>query len=266
VYKGATENRVAPFSILHYNTSMSTPRIGLTTGLLPDENGFFASNLDSYREALIQAGGEPIPLYTTLPDKRPGVLFQGLSGILFCGGGDISPVYYNQEMTPLCEMVNPARDQLEIPLVRYAVENKIPFLGICRGLQVINVALGGTLFQDLHEDKLEALEHNYYGIRSRHYRAHAVSIEPTSKLAQITGVTHIKVNSLHHQGINLLAKGLIETAHARDELVEAIEYPGHPFGLAVQWHPEEMTDSTEWRSLFSALVEAAQSYNQAGQQ
>lgn len=243
---------------------MSTPRIGLTTGLLPDENGFFSSNLDSYRDAISQAGAEPVPLYTSLPDKRPGVLFQGLSGILFCGGGDISPVYYNQDLTPLCEMVNPARDQLEIPLARYAVENKIPFLGICRGLQLVNVALGGTLYQDLREDKPDSHEHNYYGIRSRHFRAHSIAIEPTSRLAQITGVLQVKVNSLHHQGINLLAKGLAATAHARDGLIEAFEYTDHPFGLAVQWHPEEMTDSVEWRSLFSALVEAARSYAEEG--
>ncbi|HWQ45541.1 MAG TPA: gamma-glutamyl-gamma-aminobutyrate hydrolase family protein [Longilinea sp.] len=243
---------------------MSTPRIGLTTGLLPDENGTFSSNLDSYLDALHQAGADPIPLYTTLPDKQPEVLAKGLSAILFCGGGDISPIHYHQDQTPLCETVNPARDLLEIPLARYAIDKKIPFLGICRGLQVINVALGGNLYQDIHEEKPEAIEHNYYGIRSRHYRSHFVSIDPASKLAQIIGVTHIKVNSLHHQGINVLAQGLHATAHARDGLVEAVEFPDHPFGLAVQWHPEEMTDSAEWRALFSALVVAARLYVQKG--
>ena len=130
----------------------------------------------------------------------------------------------------------------------------LPFLGICRGFQVMNVALGGTLYTHIQDQLPGALEHSHEKFREEH---HFVSIDPDSLLECITGTNELAVNSLHHQGISRVAPALIPTACAPDGLVEGVELRAHPFGLGVQWHPEHLTDRGEMAALFKALVEAA---------
>jgi putative glutamine amidotransferase len=146
--------------------------------------------------------------------------------------------------------------------VRWAVDQDKPLLGICRGCQVSNVALGGTLYRDIKEEYPDyaGVEHNYWGTQPRNYIAHAVDIEDGSQLGAIIGAGRQPVNSLHHQALKDIAPSLRVTARApEDGIVEAVELPGARFFLGVQWHPEELIfDSTPMRSLFDALVTATQ--------
>jgi putative glutamine amidotransferase len=135
--------------------------------------------------------------------------------------------------------------------------SRIPFLGICRGIQVINVALGGTLYADIAGQFSEEIRHDCYPDLDRDQPAHDVAIAPGSRLAQVLGMTRVATNSMHHQAVRQLAPGLVATAYAPDGLLEAFEIPEHAFGLAVQWHPECMPDSPPMQLLFRAFAEAA---------
>ena len=165
------------------------------------------------------------------------------------------------ETRPEVKNVDPDRDRVEVQMVRAAISEGLPFLGICRGLQVINVALGGALYTHIADQHPQAIEHTYYPDWPRDHLAHKVQIDPNSKLADILGATTQDVNSLHHQGIRDLAPNLKATGWAPDNLIEAIELSDHPFGLAVQWHPECLTAEermgTTMLTLFQAFVEAA---------
>ena len=138
-----------------------------------------------------------------------------------------------------------------------AAEQGKPFLGICRGIQVINVALGGSLFTDIDDQLSNPLRHDWYPNVPRNYLAHPVTFVSDSRLAQILDGDVFEVNSLHHQGLERLAPGLRAVACAPDQLVEAVEIPGHPFGFGVQWHPEWLQEHQPQRQLFQALTQAA---------
>ena len=152
------------------------------------------------------------------------------------------------------------RDRLEMHLVHSVIQSGKPFFGICRGLQVINVALGGSLYEDLPEQFPGDVRHDNHDL-PRDHLAHLVNVEKDSRLAQILANNHSQVNSLHHQGIRRLAEMLYPTAYAPDELIEAFELPSHPFGLAVQWHPEELQEHESMRCLFQAFVQSCQVTN-----
>jgi putative glutamine amidotransferase len=152
------------------------------------------------------------------------------------------------------------RDSIELSLLDSFINTGKPFLGICRGFQMINIGLGGTLYTDIEDQKPGALKHDYYPNYPRTYLAHKVEVKGGTRLAKILGETDILVNSLHHQGAKDLPAGLIQSAWAPDGLVESVELPDHPFGLAVQWHPEWLMDQPIMGRLFSALVEAANKY------
>jgi putative glutamine amidotransferase len=142
-------------------------------------------------------------------------------------------------------------------LVQEALTQGKPFLGICRGLQVINVALGGSLYEDLLDQHPNALKHNRFPEEARDFLAHSVKIDEDSRLSNILSAEGAEVNSLHHQGIRQLAPQLRATAHAPDGVIEAVEAPAHPFGLAVQWHPEWLQAHLAMRALFEKFVMAA---------
>jgi putative glutamine amidotransferase len=205
----------------------------------------------------MEAGGTPILIPANLSQQHWQDLRTHLNGILLSGGADIDPARFHGVPHPRVYDIDPERDELEISLVHSAVENNWPLLGICRGLQVMNVALGGTLYTDIADQLSNTIRHDCALGFPRDYPAHTIKIESGSRLMEIIGDPEIRVNSLHHQGAKQLASTFKVTALSPDGLVEGIEIPDHQFALAVQWHPEEMQASAAMRRLFRAFVDAA---------
>ena len=238
---------------------MSYPLIGITTTRRPHAE--VRSQIvvtEAYVQAVAVAGGCPVMVPLGLsPELLDGIQAR-LDGILFTGGGDIDPAFYGAAPHPKVGDVDLDRDGVELYLLEKAVSQGVPFLGICRGLQLINVGLGGTLYADIAVQRPDALRHDFYPDYPRDYLAHAVEIRTGSRLAGILGDARVEVNSLHHQGIDRLAPGLTSVASAPDEIVEAVELPEHRFGLAVQWHPEWLGEHAPMRALFQDFVRAAE--------
>lgn len=239
---------------------MAAPLIGITSNFTPvSESPFGAFSLgEAYVQAVLDAGGLPVIIPSGLsPDKLQELLAR-VDGLLLSGGGDIHPRFFGGQPHPRVDGVDERRDMLEIQAARVAVERGKPFLGICRGIQVINVALGGTLHTHIPDQVEGALRHDWFPGIPRNYLAHSVQVESDSRLAGILGDGAVEVNSLHHQGIDRLAPGLLAAAYSPDGVVEAVEVSGHPFGLGVQWHPEWLQEHAPQVRLFQALVRAAQ--------
>jgi gamma-glutamyl-gamma-aminobutyrate hydrolase PuuD len=214
------------------------PRIGITTSR--------AASVERYISYVDAAGGEPVVL-------RPGdqTSPEALDGLLFAGGVDVAPRHYGQEPEPSVE-VDEERDQFELPLARRAIEAGLPVLGICRGMQLLNVVAGGSLIQHLEGHAADDA--------SDRSGQHAVRVAPGSQLGALLGRAEIPVNSRHHQALREpeLAPGLTPTAWSPDGVVEAFERPGDGFLLAVQWHPERVDEvDPACRRLADALVERA---------
>ena len=185
-----------------------------------------------------------------------GAILSRVDGLLLTGGEDVEPSLYGQPRSSKCGVSNEARDHTEIALVRKARAMRLPVLAICRGPQVLNVALGGTLIQDIPSEVPNSLGHNAREDRSA--RVHEVNIDEGSRIAEAVGGTRITVNSLHHQSVRDVAPGLKVTATAPDGIIEGLESDTDEWwAIAVQWHPEEMNDSPEpWdRGIFRAFAE-----------
>lgn len=180
-------------------------------------------------------------------------------GILLPGGNDVSPLLYGEERKSHTQPPHNERDRFEMYLLERAMDKKLPVLGICRGIQVINVKLGGTLYQDVEKEMPGSIRHDWHDNDSkplpRSLLAHAVSIEEGSELYGILGKKAVEVNSLHHQGIKDLGKGLTASAHAPDGLIEGIEMPSYPYLVGVQWHPEELQDNPVWKTFLDHFVQ-----------
>jgi len=211
----------------------------------------------TYLQALIEAGAAPVIIPRNLSTGAWEAIFDSVAALLFPGGSDVSPVRYGETTRPAVSGVSEAQDELELTLMGWAIERNKPFLGICRGMQVLNVALGGSLYQDIASQRPASLRHNAPGALPRNQLTHGVTVEPGSKLADCLGQTEIAVNSLHHQAVREPAPRLRVVALAEDQVIEGVELPQHPFGLGVQWHPEELLDHAEMRCLFESLVAAA---------
>ena len=241
---------------------MSYPVIGITTRTAPVPPSLLPSVLvqKSYVDAILAAGGLPVLIPSDIDSYGWKIVAERFDGILFTGGGDIALNYFDGEPHAAVYGIDAPRDAIEIGLTKYAVDESIPFLGICRGLQVVNVALGGSLYTHIPDQLINSLVHDYPGedgVPARTAIAHQVVIENTSILGEILGEKLLYVNSLHHQGIKDVAPGLKAVGISPDGLVEAIELSDHPFGIAVQWHPEWLTDQEPTKRLFAAFVEAA---------
>ena len=233
------------------------PLIGITIN--QSQNGYGQPTvmlMQSYVNAVVQAGGVPVLIPSLITEDGWDAVYSRLDGLLFSGGGDISLKHFPGEPHPRIDDVDLLRDSIELNFVNAAASDGKPFLGICRGCQVVNVALGGTLFTHIPDQLPNALDHDYPG-NKRTVFVHEVKIEEGTRLAEIYGKPIIKVNSLHHQGLKDIAPSLRMTGHSPDGLVEAVELPDHPFGLAVQWHPEWLTEQESTRNLFRKFVEAA---------
>lgn len=212
--------------------------------------------MQSYVNAVMQAGGVPLLIPSLIAEDGWDAVYSRLDGILFSGGGDISLEFFHGDPHPRIDGVDTQRDAIELKFVQAAASDGKPFLGICRGCQVVNVALGGTLYTHIPDQLPNVLDHDYPGNR-RTVLVHDVKIEEGTRFAGIYGEPIIKVNSLHHQGLKDIAPTLRVAGYSPDGLVEAVELPDHPFGLAVQWHPEWLTDQESTRNLFRKFVEAA---------
>lgn len=236
---------------------MPKPLIGITTRSGKDGDGHSLTALQhSYINAVLQAGGLPIMIPNILTEEYFLDLYSRLNGILFSGGGDVSLKYFNGSNHPRIGEVDESRDTTEITLMRTAVNDGKPILGICRGAQVMNVALGGTLYTHIYDQLKGALDHAYPG-DLRRILVHPVNVDETTRSAEIFGETLLNVNSLHHQGLKDIAPGLKVAGHAPDGLVEVIEIPHHPYAVAVQWHPEWLTDQPAMQRLFKSFVDAS---------
>lgn len=239
---------------------MVSPLIGITTSYIAptqDKSGQFVLG-EKYVQAVLRAGGVPVILPLEIPAGAFAQLLGRIDGLLLTGGADIAPALFGGIPHPRVYGVLESRDKMEIELVRLAAEQKKPFLGICRGIQVINVALGGTLYTDIGDQLPNPLKHDQFDGIPANFLAHEVSVEPGSRLSSVLGGTKFSVNSLHHQGVERLAPGLKATACAPDQLIEAVELADHPFGVGVQWHPEWLQDHEPQRQLFQAFINAAQ--------
>jgi putative glutamine amidotransferase len=234
------------------------PLIGLTTTRMPNPSGkpAFGANI-TYAKSITAAGGLPVLLPLNLSTDDLDALLPRLDGVLFTGGYDIDPHQYGNLPHPKVVGVDADRDRVEMHLVHRVIDESMPFLGICRGCQVINVALGGSLYEHLQEQFPGALQHDHHD-HPRDYLAHRVEVKGNSSMSRLLGSGTVQVNSLHHQGVHRLARPLQVLALAPDGLVEAYELPNHPFGVAVQWHPEELQAHEPMRRLFWALVESCE--------
>lgn len=215
-----------------------------------------------YVRVVASAGAVPwlIPL---LPDDPATLrsIYEHLDGLFLTGGVDVDPANYGEERHELCDRSDPARDRTEITLIRWALADKKPILGVCRGIQVINVARGGSLYQHVADQHPRAIKHDYFPTAteySRDYLAHPVSVEADSRLGRLLGESSLAVNSMHHQGIKRLAPGLRASAFAPDGLIEGVESANGTYLIGVQWHPEELAEAhAPMRRLFTDFVEKA---------
>jgi putative glutamine amidotransferase len=246
------------------------PVIGITTQTLHSIDGIPAALPESWvmnqRYFLAATIVGAVPWMIPLLDDDLSTLreiYERLDGILIPGGVDLDPATFGEERHPKLGAIDPARDRVELQLTRWAVEDKKPVLGLCRGIQVINVSLGGTLYQDIADQVPAAIKHDYFPTAGfeRDHIAHEVALAPGSRLQTAMERSTIKVNSMHHQGIKDLASALVPSAVAPDGLVEAVEHGSDHFLVGVQWHPEvfEMTDP-HTRHLFSEFVRQAVKY------
>jgi putative glutamine amidotransferase len=209
-----------------------------------------------YFEGVCRSGGLPF-LIPALEPLSAASIVSRLDGLLLSGGQDIDPHFFGEEPHPAIGRINPCRDELEIALCLEAVRHKIPVFGICRGMQLMNAAMGGDLYQDLSaqasSDKLICHDQpapKWYGF-------HEVQIEDGSRLKDILGTGHARANSFHHQAVRSLGRSLRASAHTGDGIIEAIESEDHPFFIGVQWHPERMLEDKVMFRLFEAFVNAA---------
>ncbi len=215
----------------------------------------------TYVEELCKAGGVPwlIPLLSH-DNETLHEIFVRLDGVFITGGVDVDPAAYGEEKTPLCGTTDPDRDAVEIALLRHALQRQLPVFAICRGMQILNVACGGTLYQDVATQVPAALKHDYFSGSDepdRKHLAHDVAVRPGSRLGEILRETVVPVNSIHHQAIKDLAPTLTATAHAPDGVIEAVEGKNGQYLIGVQWHPEELTESHPGMArLFRSFVDA----------
>ena len=217
------------------------PIIGIPCGTQEpqDELGIRASAVpQSYLNALEAAGGIPLLIPITGQERTLRALYQHLDGLLLAGGVDLDPACFNESPHPKLGKVDAQRDWVELTITRWALADEIPLLGICRGIQTLNVVCGGTLWQDISAQLPSALPHTFYPGHPYDLLAHSVNVEPDSRLAAALNTTEVKVNSLHHQAVKDVGKGLHITGRAPDGLIEGLEGDGKAWVVAVQWHPE----------------------------
>jgi putative glutamine amidotransferase len=222
--------------------------------------GIVAGVSTTYLRAVEAGGGIPLLIHLTEDWAVLEALYARCDALLFHGGGDIDPARFGTVMIAACGTPDPLRDDVELWLAQRALADGMPLLGICRGIQLLNVAMGGTLYQDIPSELPDALDH--YASRNAEGRMlmpHSITIQADSWLAEQLGTTDIPVNTFHHQALREVGSGLRVVAHAPDGVIEAVEGTGSSFVAGVQCHPEDLWDAAEprWLRFFSGFVQVA---------
>lgn len=232
---------------------MTLPRIGISGRLAMIEGAERSGVNGAYLRAVAGAGGAPVVLSPLAGPVAVPALLDGIEALVLSGGADIDPAHYRTSPHPKLGTLEPERDAFEFALLTEARRREMPVLAICRGLQLVNVALGGSLWQDL---PAERGPHPQSGARND--RVHAIEVAAGSRLAELLGGATHAVNSFHHQAIRDLAPGLVVSAHAPDGVIEGIEATAGGWLVGVQWHPEEFWNETQATDLdlFRALASA----------
>lgn len=240
-------------------TNQKLPVIGITCNKIrktedrPHQDG---QNV-TYIQALAQSGAAPL-MVPNLQDDHLRTVYDLCAGLLLAGGGDIEPHHYGEERRQAIKGVSRSRDRAELALTRWAIAEGKPLLAICRGMQVLNVALGGSLYQDIASQVPGSNRHDWHGGYSRQHTPHSVALTSDSFLTRLLGTTSLMVNSLHHQAVKGVAPNVVVVGRSPDGIVEAVEVSEHPFVIAVQWHPEELVRTqSHARQLFDAFVQAS---------
>lgn len=236
---------------------MVKPLIGVTPTLKMPEG--ILGVRDQYLRSVTLAGGVPVLLPLHAPQSDLAAIFSRLDGLLVTGGADVDPARYGEKRLPECGSLLPERDEMELFLIGLADRADLPVFGICRGMQVMNVARGGTLIQDIPSALGIALEKHRQTVPYE-VMTHDVAIEPETRLARILkGRSACPVNTMHHQCVKTLGDGLVVNARSTaDDIIEAIDDPGKRFFFGVQWHPEMLAEAHEEAlALFEAFVLAA---------
>ena len=208
-----------------------------------------------YIRSIESAGGIPLRIPYIADKQRLLAAFHACDCLVFAGCQDLDTTLYGEKTDPNCGVACPdvARDQTEVQLMRWAVQRKMPFLAVCRGLQVLNVAQGGSLWQDLNKQRVTRKDH-----RMQMFRGHRATVKPGTQLSRVVKASSFKVNSLHHQAVKEVGEGLTVSALAPDGIVEGLEVNSHPFGVAVQFHPEMLAARRQWAyDLFTNLIDVA---------
>ncbi len=235
------------------------PMIGIPPSFNYQKNICFVHQ--DYYQSIIRAGGIPFIFPITTDEKLLDTLIKKCDGILFIGGDDIDPALYNEVKLPICGELSPVRDEMELYIMKKVIQNKMPFAAICRGFELLNVALKGTLYQDLATQFSDEILHPQYHLPAE--KVHDMEIVKDTQLYDIFQNTFIQVNSRHHQGVKEVGENLIVNARSKDDLVEGIEMKKsiHPFGVAVQWHPEALSSNDEGaQRFFDTLILNAKEY------
>jgi len=233
------------------------PLIGLTayprvTDVFPDTPTRIHTANRYFVDSVVRAGGLPVIIPILAPELAATAI-AAVDGLVLTGGGDVDPSEYGEQPVPEVSNVDPARDAWELAFAREAVAQRVPLLAVCRGAQVLNVALGGSLVQDV---PTVTGERHAWGSRFTEV-VHGVRLEPACRLAAILGTTEVGANSLHHQAAQRLGAGVTAVGWAPDGTVEALEVQGHPEVVAVQWHPELMEHDAAQQGLFRHLIAMA---------
>ncbi|HIE51725.1 MAG TPA: gamma-glutamyl-gamma-aminobutyrate hydrolase family protein [Armatimonadetes bacterium] len=209
----------------------------------------------SYLRCLERAGAVPVILPSALDPQHAERLLEPLAGLLLAGGVDMDPAFYGEEPEKHLGSLDIARDRMELALGRLALARDLPVLGICRGIQTLNVLAGGTLYQDITHRPEFFLQHRQQAPGA--YPTHTVEVQPNTLLHRLVGADTVRTNTFHHQAVKEVAPDFLASAQAGDGVVEAIESPRYRFALGVQWHPELMYETDETaRRIFAAFVAA----------